>query len=177
MGVEAESISCSRTADLRYLGQFHEVEVEAPSGVIDEAAIGATIENFHARHQQLYTFNMTWQAVEFLTFRLRATTPRAPFELTRIPAAETDAAAAVARVGRVFWDGEAWPTPVYEGASLRAGHRFPGPAIVEEATTSVVVPPAYSLEVDPWRNYVMTRGVLSGAESASLLAAVIGGGA
>jgi N-methylhydantoinase A len=177
MGVAADSIAFARTADLRYLGQFHEVEVEVPSGDIHEAAMAATIENFHARHHQLYTFNMTWQAVEFLTCRLRATTPKAPFELTRIGQAGSDPSDAVIRTSRVFWDGEPRETPVYDGGALGAGHRFPGPAIVEEATTSVVVPPAYTLEVDPWRNYVMTRGVTPGVETESLFAATIGGGA
>ena len=38
----------------------------------------AAIDNFHRKHEQLYTFNMPWQGVEFLTFRLRATTPTRP---------------------------------------------------------------------------------------------------
>ena len=177
MGVEPGSISFARTADLRYLGQFHEVEVEVPPGDVDAAAIEATIENFHARHEQLYTFNMTWQAVEFLTFRLRATTPKAPFELTRIEAAAGDAGRAIKRHRQVWWDGEARDTPVYDGELLRAGDRFPGPAIIEETTTTVVVPPAYAVEVDPYRNYIMTRGTAGRVDRASGFAAAIGGGA
>ncbi len=177
MGVEPGSISFARTADLRYLGQFHEVEVEVPPGDVGAAAIEATIENFHARHEQLYTFNMTWQAVEFLTFRLRATTPKAPFELTRIEAATADAGRAIKRHRQVWWEGEARDTPVYDGELLRAGDRFPGPAIIEETTTTVVVPPAYAVEVDPYRNYIMTRGTAGRVDRASRFAAAIGGGA
>jgi N-methylhydantoinase A len=178
MGVAAGSIGFARTADLRYLGQFHEVEVEVPSGSIDPDSIAATIENFHARHHQLYTFNMTWQAVEFLTFRLRATTPKAPFELTRIAPAEGDASTALKRFRKAWWDGEPRETPVYDGLLLRAGHRFTGPAIIEEATTTVVVPPAYSLEVDEFRNHVMTRGLAAAhTGDQGRVAVPVGGGA
>ena len=37
-------------------------------------------------------------------------------------------------------------TPVYDGALLRAGNRFPGPALIEETTTTVVVPPRYDAD-------------------------------
>jgi N-methylhydantoinase A len=175
MGVDPESISFSRTADLRYVGQFHEVEVEVPPGDVGEAAIAATIDNFHERHLQLYTFNMTWQAIEFLTYRLRATTPKAPFELTRIDRTQGDVSRALKRHRMVWWDGEGRETPVYDGALLRAGDRFPGPAVIEETTTTVVVPAAYALEVDSYRNYVMTRGGVTVSETESRFAATIGG--
>jgi len=177
MGVAAEDVSFNRTADLRYLGQFHEVEVEVPSGIVDGDALEAAIENFHVRHEQLYTFNMKWQAVELLTFRLRATTPKAPFELSRIGSGGADASGAIKRRRTVYWDGVPTDTPVYDGALLRAGNGFEGPAIVEETTTTVVVPPAYTVEVDPFKNYVMTRRIESADERASRLAAAIGGGA
>jgi N-methylhydantoinase A len=175
MDVDASDITFARTADLRYLGQFHEVEVDVPAGELDAAAIERAIENFHARHEQLYTFNMPWQTIEFLTFRLRATTPKAAFELRRIEDATEDAEGAIKRRRTVWWDGAAQDTPVYDGAQLRAGHRFPGPAIVEETTTTVVVPPRYVLEVDPYRNYVMTRTAAGQDEPESRFAEAIGG--
>ncbi|HXG39598.1 MAG TPA: hydantoinase/oxoprolinase family protein [Candidatus Limnocylindrales bacterium] len=177
-GVAAETVSFVRSADLRYLGQFHEVEVSVPAGRIDGAAIDATIANFHTRHEQLYTFNMPWQPVEFLTFRLRATTPKAPFELTRIERGDGDPSRALKRHRQAWWDGAWLETPVYDGARLRCGDRFAGPAIVEEATTSVVVPPGYEVEVDAFRNYVMTRrGRVETSEPSRLATALRGGAA
>jgi N-methylhydantoinase A len=178
MDVARDAITFVRTADLRYLGQFHEVEVEVPTGSVDRAAIDATIANFHARHEQLYTFNMPWQAIEFLTFRLRATTPKAPFELNRIEPGTGDASGALKRRRAAWWDGSAVDTPVYDGAALRAGDRFAGPAIIEEATTTVVVPPRFGVEVDPYRNYVLTRGAATAgaARTESLSGATIRGG-
>ena len=138
IGVDVADITFARTVDVRYLGQFHEVEVPMASGVLDAAAIADALDGFHRRHRQLYTFDMPWQAVELLTFRLRATTPRAPFEMRRIagwwsgrqrrhqaPATRSGSRATLV------------DTPIYDGALLRAGNEFHGPAIVEETTTSV----------------------------------------
>lgn len=175
MEVPADAVTFIRTADLRYLGQFHEVEVGVPGGLVDQAAIDTTVANFHAGHEQLYTFNMLWQTIEFLTFRLRATTPKAPFELSRIETGRGDSSAAVKRHRVVWWDGTPAETPVYDGSLLRAGDTFDGPAIVEETTTTVVVPPRYSVEVDPYKNYVMTRATADAAEPASRFAGAIGG--
>jgi N-methylhydantoinase A/oxoprolinase/acetone carboxylase beta subunit len=46
---------------------------------------------------------------------------------------------------------------VYDGAQLVAGCRFNGPAIIEETTTTVVIPASYSCAVDQWKNYILTR--------------------
>jgi N-methylhydantoinase A len=175
MGITPDAITFVRTADLRYLGQFHEVEVEVPGGTVDQAAIDATIANFHARHEQLYTFNMPWQAIELLTFRLRATTPKAPFELSRIAPGTGDPSGALKRRRTVWWDGSAVDTPVYDGAALRAGDRFDGPAVIEETTTTVVIPPRYRAEVDPFKNYVLTRDGVEAGTRDGRLAAAIGG--
>lgn len=157
LGVAAADVSFQRTADLRYVGQFHEVEVEVPAGHLTDASLEEAVTNFHGTHEELYTFNMPFQAVEFLTFRLRATTPKAPFELRRIEAGDGDAGRALKRTRTCRFDRRDVETPVYDGALLRAGDRFAGPAIVEETTTTVVVPPRYSCQVDEFRNYVLTR--------------------
>lgn len=46
--------------------------------------------------------------------------------------------------------------PVYAGSSLLTGHALPGPAIIEETTTTVVVGPGDAVSVDQLGNYVIT---------------------
>jgi N-methylhydantoinase A len=175
LGIDAADVTFSRTADVRYVGQFHEVEVAVPDGHVDGAVIERAIEGFHVKHKQLYTFNMPWQQVELLTFRLRATTPKAPFEMRRIEAGGPDASAAIKRQRSAWFDGQAVETTVYDGALLRAGNVFHGPAMIEEATTTVVVPSRYEVKVDEYRNYVMTRDEPSEASLSG--AATTAGGA
>jgi N-methylhydantoinase A len=150
---------------MRYAGQFHEVEVElmgstsSPQGGGGFTAqqLEATVNEFHRQHEKLYTFRMPWKAAEFLTFRLRATAPRAPFHLRQIDAGGTDAAGAIKRRRRCWFEGREVDTPVYDGTRLLAGARFSGPAIIEETTTTVVIPARFDCAVDQWKNYLLTR--------------------
>lgn len=176
LGVAPDDVVFARSADLRYLGQFHEVEVDVPGGAMSADRIEATIAEFHRRHEQLYTFNMEWQGVEFLTFRLRATTPRAPFELRRVAAAEGGAETAIKRRRTSWFEGMPVDTPVYDGALLAAGHTFSGPAIIEETTTTVVIPSAYDCRVDDHKDYVLTRRVGSAEQTAAVRLEALAGG-
>ena len=176
LDMAAEGVVFSRSADLRYLGQFHEVEVEVPGGVLSDTEIATTIANFHRKHEQLYTFKMAWQGVEFLTFRLRATTPRAPFELRRAATAAGDASTAIKRRRTCWFDGAAVDTPIYDGALLAAGHRLSGPAIIEETTTTVVIPSRYDCVVDDQKNYVLTRRAGSAEAAVGMRLEALSGG-
>lgn len=176
LDVAADGVRFARSADLRYLGQFHEVEVAVPAGVLTAESVATAIENFHRKHHQLYTFSMPWQGVELLTFRLQATTPRAPFELRRVATAEDDASTAIKRRRTCWFEGGPVDTPVYDGALLAAGHTLAGPAIIEETTTTVVVPSRYDCRVDDRKNYILTRRAGSTDQSAGMRLEALAGG-
>ena len=42
---------------------------------------------------------------------------------------------------------------VYDGLALQPGNRLPGPAIVEQPTTTIVLPGDTVLNCDNWSNY------------------------
>jgi N-methylhydantoinase A len=176
LGIAADLITFNRSADLRYIGQFHEVEVEIAGGDLADGAMEEAAESFHSRHEALYTFKMPWQGVEFLTFRLRATIPKAAFELTRIAEGSDDAGVALKRKRHAWFDEIEVEVPVYDGALLRAGNRFSGPALIEETTTTVIVPPRYEVTVDSWKNYVLRRDTAATTQG-QLAAAFVTGGA
>ncbi len=46
-------------------------------------------------------------------------------------------------------------TPVYDGLKLHNGHQVKGPAIVQQPTTTIIVPPDYDLKCDEFDNYLM----------------------
>jgi N-methylhydantoinase A len=156
-GIAAAEIVFRRSAEMRYGGQFHEVEVELSGAAFTAQRLEATVNEFHRQHEKLYTFRMPWKAAEFLTFRLRATAPRAPFHLRQIDAGGPDGASAIKRRRRCWFEGREIDTPVYDGTRLLAGARFSGPAIIEETTTTVVIPARFECAVDQWKNYLLTR--------------------
>ncbi len=163
-GIAPAEVVFRRSAEMRYGGQFHEVEVELmgstsspQGGGFTAEQLEVTVNEFHRQHEKLYTFRMPWKAAEFLTFRLRATAPRAPFHLRQIDAGGTDAAGAIKRRRRCWFEGREVDTPVYDGTRLLAGAHFSGPAIIEETTTTVVIPASFICAVDRWKNYLLTR--------------------
>lgn len=157
MGVKDDEIRLARTADLRYIGQFNEVEVDMPGGPIDRALIDATEQNFRNRHTAMYTFDIPWKGVELLTFRLRAFVPRTPMTTVPEEEASPDASAALKRQRWCWFDGQQVETQVYDGQLTRHGHVIPGPSIIEEPTTTVVVPGPYQCEVKAGGDYHLSR--------------------
>jgi N-methylhydantoinase A len=156
-GIDPKTITLKRTADMRYVGQFHEVEADMPNGKLGQDAIDAAADFFAKKHEELFTFSMPWKAVEILTLRLKASTPNAPFTLPQVKQAGADASAALKRRRVCRFGGAEVDTPVYDGEKMLAGNVISGPAIIEETTTTVVVPDAYVCSVDKYKNYVLTR--------------------
>lgn len=157
MHIKWSDVMLSRTADMRYLGQFHEVEVAVPPGVLNENYIKSVVEKFHKRHEELYSFSMLWRGVEFLTFRLRVNARRARFVVPSIGAGSADPSAALKRTRLCIFNGKEIDTQVYDGARLLQGNRVSGPAIVEEKFTTVVVPESFICAVDEFHNYILKK--------------------
>jgi len=156
-GVPPDKIILRRSADLRYVGQFHEVEVDMAGGTITRDAVDAAATGFARKHEELYTFAMPWKAVEILTLRLKATTPNAPFALPQVAKGDADPKAALKRRRTCRFNGRDVDTPIYDGEKVLAGNVISGPAIIEETTTTVVIPEAYVCSVDKYKNYILTR--------------------
>ncbi len=159
MGIPVSDLALVRTADMRYLGQFHEVEVGGlPGGDLEPQNIQALVQGFHERHHELYTFSMPFRGVEFLNFRLKAIARKAEFSLGAISQGTEDPSSALKRKRPCFFKeyGGYTETPVYDGERLLAGNTIQGPAIIEEKTTTVVIPKAFTCQVDPFKNYVLT---------------------
>ena len=156
-GVPPDKVILKRSADLRYVGQFHEVEVDMAGGKITRDAVDAAAAGFARKHEELYTFAMPWKAVEILTLRLKATTPNAPFALPQVAKGDADPKPALKRRRTCRFNGRDVDTPIYDGEKVMAGNVISGPAIIEETTTTVVIPEAYVCSVDKYKNYILTR--------------------
>lgn len=160
MDIPPEEVRFHRTAELRYVGQFHQVEidfplveVDFPEGEPDESTAVQLSETFHRRHKQLYTFSMPWQPVEILTFRLKATVLRPPVRLAKASNGGRDAKRALKRHRECWFEGSQVDTPVYDGPQMLAGNRIEGPAVIEEPATTIVVPPGFECLIDELKGY------------------------
>jgi len=153
-GVEPPERRAFAAADLRYLGQHHEVTV--PFAVEDLTPEGrAGIERaFHARHEELYGFSSPGRPMEVVNLHATVVGRRPRLELAAAPGGAGAAEKGV-REAYVPSTGRMETVPVYDGDRLAPARRMAGPVIVEESTTTVVVPEGYDLELDESGSFVL----------------------
>lgn len=159
-GFEREAIGVFRAMDLRYVGQQWTIPVKTP--VISESLIRAA---FEVEHQRLYGYSQPGGRIEIVNLRVTVTGPISGIAVDS--PASVDAAPTPSD-RRLVWIDEAHgqvETPVFDGGRLRPGQRIVGPAIIDEATTTILVGVADRLSVTPGNNYLLK---LAAASSASL---------
>jgi N-methylhydantoinase A len=95
--------------------------------------------------------------VELLNVRLAASGMAGKPPLAREPRHAPSPAAALKGRRPVWLAARArfGPVPVYDGDRLGHGNRLAGPAIVETANTSIVVPPRWRAEYDSVGNCIL----------------------
>jgi N-methylhydantoinase A len=122
------------------------VRVPAPAGKIDAAFIAELIDAFHAAHRKTFGYNYAGQQkVELVNFCVSGF---GMIDRPRIPKIK-QTGTPVKASRPVYFDGKFRDTPVLTRASLPAGFKLEGPAIVEEFGSTTVVFPGQHLTVDP----------------------------
>lgn len=142
-GVPDAAVQIRRLAEMRYVGQGHEVEAEVPSGTLGPASVPAITAAFEAAYQTLYHRRPNGVPVEVLNWRVTVAGPAPGLDLGPRVASGGPAAAAVKGRRPAFFaeTGGFVPTPVYDRYALGPGAEFAGPAIVEERESTAVLGP------------------------------------
>lgn len=150
-GVEDAERYATRSADMRYMGQEYTVAV-AIGSLPELAEIEAA---FHEAHEVRYGHSAPGERVEFVNLRVAALGRigghSAPF---RSPEGPEDAS-----LGRrsVVFAGSEHETPVFKRELLPVGWTQAGPVVVQELSSTTVVPPGYATRVDELGNLLITR--------------------
>jgi N-methylhydantoinase A len=147
-GIARARIRLVREADVRYAGQSMEVRVPVPSGAIDDAFMAALTDAFHAAHLRTFGYDYRGrQKVELVNFCVSGF---GLIERPRLPELEPRAGAPLLKAHRkVYFAGAFRDTPIYDRASLPAGHALDGPAVIEEFGSTTMVFPGQHVAVDP----------------------------
>lgn len=151
-GLEESSIELLRSADLRYLGQEYHLSVPCPprGHALDTDEL-ATL--FNAAHERLYGYSTPDAPVQVVNLRLVGIghTPR-----PALPRAErrTDGGTPQPRELRsVYFGGLGWTeTAIYTVEGVYAGDVLPGPCILEDPRSTMLVLPGQRGEIDDLRN-------------------------
>jgi N-methylhydantoinase A len=140
--------------DCRYLGQAESLAIELPDERVTAATLRALRDGFEAEHRRHWNFTQPDRPISLINLRLQAAFPTRMVHRTET--ARARGAPSATRERRVFVDGERAVLPVYARDELRFGHELAGPAIVEEASSSLVVPAGRRIRVDAEGNLIVT---------------------
>jgi len=144
------AVGVERAADLRFVGQGFEVVTVLPAGPYVASSAGAIREAFEAAYQRIFRFVPPGLEVEVINIRVALTAAAAASEL-EVPVGDA-AGAARPKARREAWSGEDGryvEMPVYDRYALGRGARVAGPAIVEEASSTLILPRGSSATVHP----------------------------
>jgi N-methylhydantoinase A len=139
-----------RSADMRYVGQEYSVNV--PIGA--EVSLEETEASFHNAHSIRYGHATPGAAVEFVNLRLAALGRIRAGAVPYRPPSGDEGASRGSR--RVVFAGQEHETPALERARLGPGERRAGPLVIEEPSSTTLVPPGHGVEVDEIGNLLIT---------------------
>ncbi|MEY7850121.1 hydantoinase/oxoprolinase family protein [Natrarchaeobius sp. A-rgal3] len=145
---DPDRATVERAVDCRYAGQSFELTVPVDEG-FDPAAVE---ERFHEAHDRAHGY-ATDEAVEVVTLRATATVPGTDPGVDH----DGDGGALVGTREVHFSETGAWGTTVYDRDRLEAGTTLSGPAILEQAESTTVVPPRWNGEIGVDGTLVMSR--------------------
>jgi N-methylhydantoinase A len=150
-GIPAADRAFLGSADMRYVGQEYTVNVPVAPGE-NLAEIDAS---FHDAHRIRYGHATPGDPIEFVNLRLAAigriasaAVPYAP------PPPEADP---LLGRRRVVFAGSGHKAPVLLRDRLQPDGRYEGPVVIEEESSTIVVPPGYLARLDEHGNVLITR--------------------
>ncbi|MEZ7124044.1 hydantoinase/oxoprolinase family protein [Nonomuraea sp. AD125B] len=148
-GVPEENRRVEHAVDIRYAAQEYTLTV--PLSDADEPAAEGFVEviakRFAQQHETRYGHANLGAPIEFVTLRTTAFGDLGRGAAEQVGEAQGPDFAHETR--EVVFDGQARPTILVRREALSAGHSFEGPAIIVESTATTVVPPGFSVSVDP----------------------------
>ena len=163
-GVQGEQIYHRREADIRYVGQGHEVRVPLPTGQLDSSHVPTIVAAFEEVYQRLYERLSQSVPLEIMNWRVISTGPIPSVNLqvnqtTRMSSVgmtyrsqtyQSSSSQLSQRQRKAYFPelGGYRDVPVYSRYNLTPGTDLPGPAIVEERESTMIVGPDSRFSID-----------------------------
>jgi N-methylhydantoinase A len=155
-GLQSDAITFQRTADMRYIGQGHEVSVTLPEGILNAGDLPRVAAEFERTYEALYGRKGPEVPLEVINWRVVASGPPPDMNL-RLPrdSAKRRDARKGSRLAYFPEQSGYVETPIYDRYALAPGARFDGPAIVEERESTLIVGARAHAWVDERLNVVV----------------------
>lgn len=155
----------SLRADMRYAGQSHELSVPL-AHPLSRAALDAAFARFHDLHRRRFGYADDALDLELVALRVQGRGKAHALPWPRAAARAARGAPRAEGQAPVWFDADAPATlPCFDRRRLVYGHRFPGPALVFQYDSTLLVHPRWRAAVDPWSNLILepADGAAAGA--------------
>ena len=140
-GGATRELTFERSLDMRFVGQGSETNVPLPEDDITQVPKADIRARFDSIYEKLYGRTYPDSAVEFINFKVRARLPERLLQLPRLGKGSGSIGDAL-KGERLAYSGiqrDFIPFQVYDRYKLFPEASFPGPAIIEERESTVVV--------------------------------------
>ena len=131
-----------------------DIAVDLPRARLDDGAvIEQLIQSFHANHRRIFNVDDPASPIEFLNWTGRLSIGLPQTQMAAPNRARSGVISASTRMAMFDVDA-ALPTRVLRGDAIEVGEVIDGPAIIEEATTTLVVPPGSRASLSRYGSFV-----------------------
>ncbi|MFM0161997.1 hydantoinase/oxoprolinase family protein [Paraburkholderia sediminicola] len=155
-GVGRDRLTLAIHCKLRYQNQEHSVEVPLQPDERIATHWSAIAGRFHTIYERQYTYRLD-APLEIVGFHIVTTSEIGKLNLGEMPVTGTDVSEAVKGHRAVDYAMEGiHEATIYDNAKLEPGMSFNGPAIIEDAGTTIVVHPNNGVSVDRLGNIHIT---------------------
>ncbi len=157
--IPEERIQHIYSLDMRYVKQYHEVNVEITKEELERGDIESVASKFHPEHNRLYGYSLeeVRTPIELINLRLTSIgkTTKPKFKQEEYDGEDPSKALKKRRKVYLPLKKAFEEVPVYDGHKLMYGNRVEGPAIIEQVNTTTFVTPEYNVLCDKYVSYTM----------------------
>ena len=156
-GVKESKIKIVRSADVRYVGEGHEIPVFLPHDIKGGHAVRMLWKNFHHEHEKTFGFQYEGtQEVELVNLRVQAIGEAHRPEVEKINEKGDEPKPVTTR--KVFWRESGWvDCPIYNRGDIKVGPILDGPLVSEEYGSTVVLSAGWTVRADEYGNLIMEK--------------------
>ena len=157
--ISKERIEHIYSLDMRYVKQYHEVNVEITRGELEKGDIDSMASKFHPEHNRLYGYSLEEEetSIELINLRLLSIGKTVKPKFIEEDFVHEDPFEALKKRRKIYLPLKKTfeEVLVYDGHRLRYGHKVEGPAIIEQVNTTTFVSPEYNVLCDRYGSYTM----------------------
>jgi N-methylhydantoinase A len=158
-GIRPENIGFYPVLDMRYLGQYHEVQLQADWKDIINFKLDQIFDTFHKEHNRQFGYSLKEEGteMELINLRLRVVgiNEKPKFLSAKGKSVSVDTAIKETREVYIPELNKYKRVPVYDGDLPLSGAKIKGPCIIEKITTSIFVSEDYDCEVDDFGSVIV----------------------